>query len=207
MIEYTEGFKIAHSKWIQDKGDQTHRLNYDLNENSIVLDIGGFKGEWSQSIFDLYGCNIYIFEPVKKYYNEIKNKFDSNEKIRVFNFGLGGSTRKETINSNGDSSNIYSANGSEEILIKNILETIDELNLDRIDLCKQNIEGGEYELMSVLGKSDKIKTINHLQIQFHKMTEIKNCVEMRENIKNELLKTHDIDYSYDWVWEGFSLKK
>ena len=61
--------------------------------------------------------------------------------------------------------------------------------------------------MNVLCKSDKIKTINHLQIQFHKMTEIKGCVQMRENIKNELLKTHDVDYSYDWVWEGFSLKK
>ena len=31
-------------RWFADRGDQTLRLDYDLNENSVVLDLGGYHG-------------------------------------------------------------------------------------------------------------------------------------------------------------------
>ena len=30
-------------KWFADQGDYTHNINYDLDENSIVIDLGGYK--------------------------------------------------------------------------------------------------------------------------------------------------------------------
>ena len=33
-------FYIAHKKWVDDQGDQTLRLNYPLNQSSIVFDVG-----------------------------------------------------------------------------------------------------------------------------------------------------------------------
>lgn len=39
-------FTIEVVRWFQDQGDKTLRLNYsDLNENSIVFDIGGYLGD------------------------------------------------------------------------------------------------------------------------------------------------------------------
>ena len=37
--------------WIKHQGDKTHRLNYDLNEHSLVFDIGGYEGQWANDIF------------------------------------------------------------------------------------------------------------------------------------------------------------
>lgn len=41
-------------KWIRDNGDNTHNLNYDLDENSIVMDLGGYTGVWAQQIIKKY---------------------------------------------------------------------------------------------------------------------------------------------------------
>jgi hypothetical protein len=53
--------------WFNDRGDQTHRLNYELDANSVVFDLGGYEGEWARDIYCLYGSFIYIFEPYQVY--------------------------------------------------------------------------------------------------------------------------------------------
>jgi hypothetical protein len=37
-------FLLAHKKWVEDKGDSTFRMNYDLSLESIVFDLGGYEG-------------------------------------------------------------------------------------------------------------------------------------------------------------------
>ena len=51
-------FDKAIQRWFRDKGDQTLRLNYDLNEHSVVFDLGGYEGQWSADIFQRYQCNV-----------------------------------------------------------------------------------------------------------------------------------------------------
>ena len=46
-------------KWFRDKGDETHNLNYELNEDSVVIDLGGYTGVWCQQIINKY-LNFYI---------------------------------------------------------------------------------------------------------------------------------------------------
>jgi hypothetical protein len=58
--------------WYEIYGDYTLRLDYDLDENSIVFDMGGYVGEWSEKIFAKYDSHIFIFEPVKEYAEGIK---------------------------------------------------------------------------------------------------------------------------------------
>ena len=50
--------------WFATNGDATLRLNYNLNENSIVFDLGGYKGEFSSIIYCKYSPFIFIFEPI-----------------------------------------------------------------------------------------------------------------------------------------------
>lgn len=33
--------------WKKNKGYQTHRLDYDLDEDSLVFDAGGYEGQWT----------------------------------------------------------------------------------------------------------------------------------------------------------------
>ena len=46
-------------------------------------------------------------------------------------------------------------------------ENIKDLDIEKIDLLKLNIEGSEYDLLEKLLKSGLISTIDKLQIQFH----------------------------------------
>ena len=73
------------AQWYRDDGDKTHRLNYDLNKDSIVFDLGGYEGQWSSDIYGMYCCNIFIFEVVPEYAMHISKRFEKNEKVKIFN--------------------------------------------------------------------------------------------------------------------------
>jgi len=62
-------------KWRNIDVDNTLLYNFELDDESIVFDVGGYKGEWSEKIFCKYNCRIYIFEPIKKFSNNISNLF------------------------------------------------------------------------------------------------------------------------------------
>ena len=74
--------------WFAHNGDVTHRINYSLDKNSIVFDVGGYMGDWADTIQSKFGSKVFIFEPVEKYFNKLKNRFDLNENVKIFNYGL-----------------------------------------------------------------------------------------------------------------------
>ena len=195
---------ISHYKWVKDNAE--HLLTeYDLTSNSIVLDLGGYKGDWTEKIYNKYNCNIFIFEPVSLFHNKIKKRFDKKEKIHVFNFGLSNSTCESKIFLNKDGSSIYKIkNSSYEIIkLKDIIETIKDLDIKSIDLLKINIEGGEYAVLPRLINSNYVKICRNIQIQFHKF--IENAVNLRIKIQEDLSKTHHLTYYYPWVWENWEI--
>ena len=71
-------------RWYADGGDLKLRYNYSLNSDSIVVDLGGYKGDFADIIHTKFNSNVYVFEPFKEFYNVIEERFNSNEKIRVF---------------------------------------------------------------------------------------------------------------------------
>lgn len=120
MKDYAEFNQEQFDLWLAHDGDRTLRLNYELNESSIVFDLGGYRGEWANKIFDKYKSNIYVFEPVFEFSNNIKNRFSSNSKVRVFNFGLGSKDENLKIALTKDSSSTFNSDGKvESIEIKN----------------------------------------------------------------------------------------
>lgn len=195
------------NRWFNDNGDKTHRINYDLNEDSIVFDIGGYEGNWSSDISEKYNCNIYIFEPVIEYYNIIVKKFKNNDKVRVFNFGMSNKNEEVFISNNTASSSVHiESRHKQKIMLKNINDFIEDESLDKIDLVKINIEGSEYDLLEeVIKIGNQIKFVN-LQIQFHKNI-VPNWDNRRNYIREELTKTHEITYDYSFVWENWKIKK
>lgn len=192
--------------WLKANGDRTLRLNYDLlNKDSLVFDIGGYVGDWSKNIFSKYACNIFIFEPVKSFSQDISTRFKNNNAIRVFNFGLGNRNKSSYISLNGDaSSTLKDGRNKEKIEIKNISEFITDNNISTIDLMKINIEGGEYDLLESLIDNNLIKNIKNIQVQFHDF--FPGDKERMENIQTALKETHSITYQYLFVWENWKLK-
>lgn len=190
-------------RWFDDKGDETHRINYDLNESSIVFDLGGYLGEWSEKIFNKYGCEIFIFEPVKKYYDEINNKFN-NDKIKTFKLGLSDKDSNVDVYDDGAQSSVYLKSGQKEnINLVDYNNFINKNNIEFIDLMKINIEGSEFDLLEYIIKNNLHLKIKNIQVQFHKM--FSDSESRRDKIRKELSKTHKLTYDYKFVWENWQL--
>jgi FkbM family methyltransferase len=190
-------------KWQDDKGDQTLRLSYPLDENSIVFDVGGYIGNFAADIFCKYNCNIYIFEPVTEFYEKIKARFSNNPKVNVFHAGLSDRSSTAKISVNGTSSSVFKTNSenTEEIKLISIVNFIKDHEIKGIDLMKINIEGGEYPLLDSLIKNNLLDIARNYQIQFHWF--IPDAKQQRENIRAELSKTHRLLWDYPFVWENW----
>lgn len=201
-------FQVLIKKWRLDNGDGTLRLDYDLNEQSIVFDLGGYEGQWASDIYDKYGCNIFIFEPVNSFATKISERFRENNKIKVFTYGLGGYTRSEIIYISGVGSSIYrEGETGESIEIIDVKDWMDRNSISHINLMKINIEGGEYELLDRMIECNLIKIIDDIQVQFHKIKAIDDPVSRMEKIQKELAKTHELTYQYNFIWENWRRKK
>jgi FkbM family methyltransferase len=193
-------------KYFADGGDNKFRYSYLLNEKSIVFDIGGFNGQWSSEIFARYQSDIYVFEPVKSFYISIRDRFQSNPKIKVFNFGIGAVKREEQINLLADGSSIYIKGGKfENITIISFIDFVSEQKINKIDLIKINIEGGEYELLEGILNSGQILNIDNIQIQFHNI--FPEAYDRMVKIQTQLALTHSLTYQYLFVWENWERLK
>lgn len=191
-------------KWFSDGGDQAFRFDYDLNENSIVIDLGGYQGQWASDLFGRYQCRIFIFEPVTTFADQIDIRFRNNNKINVYPYGLGGDSRSEEVYLAADGTSLFGDAGNKEKI--QIIDVKDWLNENiagqaNIDLIKINIEGGEYELLDRLIETGLIAAIENIQVQFHDVSP--TSLAHMNAIQTELHKTHEPTYQYKFVWENW----
>ena len=192
--------------WFAVAGDKTLRLDYDLDENSLVFDIGGYEGNWTSEIFNKYACNVHIFEPVRSFYTIIKNKFSHNKKTVINNFGLSNISKTELICLSADKSSVFEIfEETEEIKLVKISDYINNNNIEIIDLIKINIEGGEYDLLTDLIETGLVSKVKNIQVQFHDF--IDNSEQKMLCIQEKLSETHEITYQYKYVWENWKLKE
>jgi FkbM family methyltransferase len=197
---------IANRKWLAINGDETLRYKYELNSRSLVFDVGGYKGDFTDDIIKLFDCHVYLFEPVPSHFKYCKNRFKKNPKVTCFNFGLSDRDKHDFISIENDASSTIRKFESPIIKIKfksisNFFKTRD---IKGISLIKLNIEGGEYELLTLLINLNLIKKIKFLQIQFHDF--FLEAQEYRKRIRHKLSKTHNEMWCYDFVWESWKKK-
>ena len=197
-------------RWFADRGDYTLRLDYDLNEDSIIWIFGGYHGDYVQDIFNKHKCNVYVFEPCISSYNILENRFSNDEKIRVFNYGISDKTGDVNFIDLGDASTIQNLHEDihdrhvSVVSMKSFKDVYTELKLDTIDLLMMNVEGSEYAILNNIFENEYTEKIINYQIQFH--THVTGAQQMLEDIREELSKTHKQDWNYQWVWENWSLK-
>lgn len=191
------------TNWFRDNGDYTHNINYNLNEDSIIMDLGGYTGVWAQQMIDKYNPNVYILEPVTEFYKIMVNKFSNNNKVHLLNVGIGIEDNNGFIFMNGDGTSTKLSNG-ESISVKfNTIETIlQKCHLKKVDLIQINIEGDEYSLLEKMIETGSINKFNNIQVQFH--LGIEKCVERREKIRNGLIENgFKNNFDYAFVWESW----
>lgn len=81
-------FRRAVRSWFAADGDGTLRLDYTLSHESVVVDAGGYKGDWSAAIVDRYNPNLHILEPVGAFCECLRQRFATNNAASVHEAAL-----------------------------------------------------------------------------------------------------------------------
>ena len=197
--------------WIEAGHDKTLRLDYDLDQSSLVFDLGGFEGQWASDIYARFRCRILVFEPVAEFAERIRRRFARNPDVVVHGFGLAAETREATIRRAGVGSSLYGderglgAAASEPVLLRRADEFLAGEGMERVDLMKVNIEGGEYDLLSHLIDTALVERITNLQVQFHDF--VPDAERRMHEIQAGLRRTHVPAWQTEWVWESWTLRE
>ena len=183
---------------------EQYRLDYDLNESSIAFDLGGYKGQWSQEIYDKFRCSIYCFEIIPDYITNLVKMFSDISKIQVFPYGLAGCTKQASASKINDSSSMFKGEQTEQINLVDICEFFEKHPVPHIDLMKINIEGGEYDLLDYMLDHAITDKIDNIQVQFHSF--YPNSHDRMNAIQDTLSETHELTYQIPFVWENWKRK-
>lgn len=190
-------------RWSRDGGDETLLQEFQISKDDLVVDVGGFAGQWASDIFARYLSRVWVFEPVPSYAEQIKRRFAANPAIRVFPFGLGDREAKLPIFIQGSSSSFVQGEGeSVTARIADAAEVLKAEGRPQIALMKINIEGGEYSLLPRLFEQELVPSVRDFLIQFHPC--LPDADERRATIREQISRTHRCVWSYDFIWERWT---
>jgi len=200
-------FEISASEWFRRGGDAKFLETHNLNQESVVVDVGGFTGSWAEKTIAKYDPKFFILEPVKSFQNVLDAKFSNNPKVKILKHGLG-TPGNFQISLSGDASSIFNAANevaTETISILSFDDFISNNKIKEIDLLQVNIEGAEYDLLDQMLFSSFLTNIKKIQVQFH--LNVENAVEKRNSIRARLSNTHRNTLNFPFVWETWELHK
>ncbi len=186
---------------------EEERYNYDLTQDSLVLDCGAHFGEFAINLSSKHKCKIISFEPVRKFFDDLAYNTRNSPNISIFNCAVSCFSGLQTIYVKGDLSGFYTSDGnsSERVVCLDIVSIMRDLGSPDIDLLKLNIEGSEYDVLERIIQAEIVNRFKNIQVQFH-------CIEplyhRLPKIRELLAKTHKLTYQGpDWMWESWELIK
>ena len=195
-------------KWKEDGGDTGLRYNHEglLNENSIVFDLGGYHGEFSDLINKKYGSKVYVFEIVPECLSIMENLFkDRKDKVIICPFGLNDKDVTLSFEGSGPGAKLGEAGDNQhQAFLKSIKAFLDENQIKQVDLIKINIVGAEYPLLEYLFETGLIRVFKKIQVQFHDFDD--DCLEKLLRMNRKLAETHQNTLCYPFVWEEWQIR-
>ena len=154
------------------------------------LDIGAFKGKYSDLFLRINpDSEGLLFEPQKKYFNFLKEKFKEKKNIEILNIGISNEEKQLSLNINKHEitstlstfnknnnylkfkaflfqKNLEKMTVSKEMVsFKTLSKIFIQKNLSTVGLLKIDTEGHEYEVL--FGAKEYIKKVNCILIEFH----------------------------------------
>ena len=193
------------------------RISKFLQNRSIktIIDVGAHKGEFAQNALQIESVNkIIAFEPQKKIFSLLKEKFSDNDKVVLNNFALSDKVEKRimkinkmtatsTLNHEINNDSLYFKFKSFLLYQKNSIIDEEEIDTTTFDaffngemfdentLLKIDTEG--YEIHVLKGSEQKIREMKYILIenQFSKMyknVNFRDCHDFLRKKNFKLLK-------------------
>lgn len=169
----------------------------------LVMDIGAYHGEWALGMHEQCPSRILCYEPVGENFRTLQLATLFAPNVQCFNYGLGATTALADISVAENSSSFYLPGKiMERALIRSVHTVLQELRMPEVQVCKINIEGGEYALLDSLIDSGDIRLMHNVVVQFHDL--VPDSRKRYAQIRAALLKTHDLLWEWPFIWEAYT---
>lgn len=185
-----------------------------LKEDSLVLEVGGNKGEDTTEFVRLYNLRIITLEPVEEYANNLKDHFKNNPKVSVVNLGLSDKTEviyAQLSGKGGEGTSKFSeAHGGTPLVLADTNEfflKLGTITRFQVDLMSVNCEGCEYDLLEAILSSSLVTQFKNIQFAMHStLLGLSNPIARYCQIQELLKRTHTPTYQYRFIWESWKRK-
>jgi FkbM family methyltransferase len=176
-------------------------------EAGVAIVLGGFRGSSSIRLATK-GYQVIAFEPMPGFAQVIRHRAELKKlNIKVIEAAVSDSDGFFTLEEDGErtaGADADKAQGAVVVAKKiDIAAWVKELNTE-INILEINIEGSEYDVLKRLLQSEEINRVERLNIQFHEISD--NSKDAVEDIRKSLAKTHNLLWSFDWIWEAWEIK-
>ena len=150
-----------------------------VKEGDVCLDLGGNLGFFSLYALSKGAAKSYVVEPVADTYYYLSMNVSCCDDIIPINCGVGGKTRKRSIevfsnSSGGNTITDFKQKGHEdmescvqEIDVININELIQQYNIDHINFLKFDIEASEYEVFEAFDEDYLTNHVDRMIGEYH----------------------------------------
>lgn len=192
-------------RWHRDHPGEAVRYEYPLGADDVVVDLGGFRGDFAAEMVARYGCRVLVFEPVPDFAKQIRTRFSSNPLVEVYEVGLAAKAQRVAFHVQGESSSQFGQGAATPVTLEPFHDVLRDRGIERVDLLKLNIEGGEYELLDWWLDSAWPQRTRFLQVQFHDFVD--QASSRRQDLVDRLGRTHDPSFSEPFVWEGWARRE
>lgn len=176
-----------------------------VQPGDVVLDVGGYVGDWSDQMTSRYGVVSHVFEPHPSFANAIAERFEDNENVFVHAYAIGSVDGVLELSDQANASSALVQEGPTVTgMVKALGPVVEGLGLSDVAVIKMNIEGGEYDLLPAMIDSGFMQHVDTLMVQFHKYGT--DDIARREAIRDGLSRTHVCEWAYPFVWEQWARK-
>ena len=206
-MQHDELLKFAQEnaeRFWRDAGNHWLNDNFGLLASARVIEVGGYRGNWTNYISGHYDCFVDVYEPVKEFYEHMKQRFSNRPKIQVVNSGVESYTGQACMAVMEEGSTLYTpgADKGESVSMLDISQIV--RNKAKVDLLALNCEGSEYNILSHLIMDGEINRVEKILVQFH--VDYPDAEKRRDSIRQELAKTHWETMAYPFCWERWERK-
>jgi FkbM family methyltransferase len=204
-VKYAIGdFGASHRRFVRDGANERVRWNPGLTTDSVVIDGGGYMGDWTAALIKECDPYVTIYEPVPAFCRQLAERFAENPKVTIQRLGMGSRCETRSFTIASDASGMFSLTSAESVQVR-MTDVVREFErFERIDLLKLNIEGGEYEVLERLLETASIRKVAQLRVQFH--LSVPGATARYRKISRRLKQTHRLVWRYPFVWEEWKLK-
>lgn len=191
--------------WVCVAMDPHYIYRARLDADSVIVDVGAFRGHVALELFELYGGHVHAFEPADTFYEDMVQRFEGNDRLHAHHYGLGKRDAMLSLSTDGMASSFETettyrdAAPTTTVQIRDVADAFDEIGLERIDFMKINIEGGEFDLLERLHETGWLDRTRYLLIQFHEWYD--KAEVRRWRARRQLKEHHKEQWCCPWIYE------